>query len=113
MAPAWLFNDHLLPLHKEKGLRHTEDQRRLYRADTGASLPSPTITWATRTVLRKYGSLAVCPLLARLFGASPYLRVAMHPFDFDHPATVRSIRSVLEYLKPGREQAFPTELDFH
>jgi hypothetical protein len=36
----------------------------------------------------------------------------MHPFDFDHPATVRSIRSVLNHLMPGREQSFPTDLDF-
>jgi predicted deacetylase len=112
VAPAWLFNAHLLPLLKEKGIRHTEDHRRLYRADTGAALPSPVITWATRTAVRKYGSLVVCPLLARVFGGSPCLRVAMHPFDFDHPATVRSIRAVLEYLRPGREQVFPTDLDF-
>lgn len=112
VAPAWLFNAHLPRLLGEIGIRHTEDHRRLYRTDTGVSLPSPVITWATRTLIRKYGSLVVCPMLARLFGAAPYLRVAMHPFDFDHPATVRSIRSVLEYLKPGRDQSFPTELDF-
>ena len=62
--------------------------------------------------MRKYGSLVVCPLLARLFASAPCLRVALHPFDFDHPATVRSIRSVLEYVIPGRNQAFPDELDF-
>ena len=112
VAPAWLFNAHLAPLLKGFGIRHSEDHRRLYCTDNGASLPSPVITWATRTAIRKYGSLLVCPLLARIFGGAPYLRVAMHPFDFDHPATVRSIRAVLEYLAPGREQAFPTELDF-
>lgn len=112
VAPAWLFNAALLPLLKELGLRHTEDHRRLYRADTGAGLRSPVITWATRTALRKYGSLVVCPLLARLFASAPYLRVAMHPFDFDHPATVRNIRGVLKHLVPGREQAFPSDLDF-
>lgn len=112
VAPAWLFNDRLPGLLSESGIRHTEDHRRLYRTDTGESLPSPVITWATRTLARRYGSLIVCPLLARLFGGAPYLRVAMHPFDFDHPATVRSIRAVLEFLKPGREQAFPTDLEF-
>lgn len=112
VAPAWLFNPSLRPLLNARGIRFTEDQRRLYRTDGDRSLPSPVITWATRTVLRKYGSLVVCPLLARLFGSAPFLRVAMHPFDFDHPVTVRNIRAVLERLIPGREQAYPSELDF-
>jgi hypothetical protein len=94
------------------GIRHTEDQRRMYRCDTGARLDSPVITWATRTVLRKYGSLIVCPSLLRLWSNVPVLRVAMHPFDFDHPETVRSIRSVLARAMRGREQAFAEDLDF-
>lgn len=112
VAPAWLSNGHLLPALRRAGIRHTEDHRRLYRTDRPAPLPSPVITWATRTVLRKYGSLVVCPLLARAFARAPYLRVAMHPLDFDHPVTVRNIRKVLQGLMRGREQAFVTELEF-
>jgi predicted deacetylase len=112
VAPAWLFNASLRPLLAARGIRFTEDQRRLHRTDRDARLDSPVITWATRTFLRKYGSLVVCPLLARLFYSAPYLRVAMHPFDFDHPVTVRNIRAVLERLIPGRQQAYPSELDF-
>lgn len=112
VAPAWLFNSALHPLLRERGIRFTEDHRNLYRTDTSARLPSPVITWATRTFLRKYGSLAVCPLLARLFASAPFLRVAMHPFDFDHPSTLRNIRAVLEYLTPGRVQAFSSDLAF-
>lgn len=116
VAPAWLFNAGLPPLLREMGIRHTEDHRALYRtgarADGPARLPSPVITWATRSFLRKYGSLVVCPVLARVFGSAPYLRVAMHPFDFDHASTTRNIRGVLERLAPGREQAFPGDLDF-
>ena len=112
VAPAWLFNASLPPLLRELGIRHTEDHRRLYRVDTGASLPSPVITWATRTPLRKYGSLAVCPILARAFASAPFLRVALHPFDFDHPATVRSIRGVLGRVLRSRDQAFPGDLEF-
>lgn len=112
VAPAWLFNSALQPLLWERGIRFTEDHRNLYRTDSPSRLPSPVITWATRTFLRKFGSLAVCPLLARLFASAPFLRVAMHPFDFDHPSTARNIRSVLEYLMPGRVQAFSSDLDF-
>jgi predicted deacetylase len=112
VAPAWLFNAHLPGALRGQGFRFTEDQRRMYRVDTGASLESPVITWATRTWLRKYGSLIVCPALLRLWSRAPVLRVAMHPFDFDHPATIASIRSVLAATLRNREQAFAEDLDF-
>jgi predicted deacetylase len=112
VAPAWLFNAALPPTLKSLGFRFTEDQRRMYRVDTGAQLHSPVITWATRTWLRKYGSLAVCPLLARLWAKAPVLRVAMHPFDFDHAGTVANIRGVLRRATAGRSQAFAADLDF-
>lgn len=112
VAPAWLFNAGLPPALKEQGIPFTEDHRRLYRTDTGGSLPSPVITWATRTVLRKYGSLVVCPVLARLWSSAPILRVAMHPFDFDHGATAANIRRVLRRLLKIREQVFSDELRF-
>lgn len=112
VAPAWLFNSGLQPLLRERGIRFTEDHRHLYHTHPSARLSSPVITWATRTFLRKYGSLVVCPMLARLFASAPFLRVAMHPFDFDHPSTIRSIRSVLEYLMPGRVQSFSSDLEF-
>lgn len=112
VAPAWLFNAALLPTLKEMGFGNTEDHRRMYQVQTGKSVASPVITWATRTVLRKYGSLVVCPTLARLWSREPVLRVAMHPFDFDHPATVANIRSVLGRVIRERDQALCAELDF-
>jgi predicted deacetylase len=112
VAPAWLFNNALPGVLKRQGFSFTEDQRRMYRVDTGARLDSPVITWATRTWLRKYGSLAVCPLLQRLWAKAPVLRIAMHPFDFDHPETVASIRGVLSRALREREQACAEELDF-
>jgi uncharacterized protein len=112
VAPAWLFNSGLLPALKKQGIRYTEDHRRLYRADTGGTMTSPVITWATRTILRKYGSLVVCPTLARLWASAPILRVAMHPFDFDHAVTAANISGVLRRLLKIREQVFCDELDY-
>jgi predicted deacetylase len=112
VAPAWLFNASLRPLLKEMGFRYTEDHRRMYRVDTGASLESPVITWATRTFLRKYGSLVVGPTLGRLWSKVPVLRIAMHPFDFDHAVTVANIESVLRRALAEREQAFASDLAF-
>ena len=112
VAPAWLFNSGLVPALKQQGFRFTEDQRRMYRVDSGKRIDSPVITWATRTFLRKYGSLVVCPALARLWANVPVLRVAMHPFDFDHPETVASITTVLKRVMQGREQAIAGDLAF-
>jgi uncharacterized protein len=112
VAPAWLFNSALPPLLKEMGFRYTEDHRRIYRVDTGSRLESPVITWATRTFLRKYGSLIVCPALARLWSNAPVLRVAMHPFDFDHASTTANIKAVLRKVMKGREQVFSGDLEF-
>ena len=112
VAPAWLFNDRLPTILKEQGILFTEDHRQLYRVDSGQSLASPVITWATRTWLRKYGSLVVCPILERLWAAEGVLRVAVHPFDFDHAVTVSNIRKVLKRVLKIREQNFTSEIHF-
>ncbi|MFH0729328.1 MAG: polysaccharide deacetylase family protein [Pseudomonadota bacterium] len=110
VAPAWLFDSGLPAALKARGIRYTEDHRRLYELESGRTSPSPVITWATRTLIRKYGSLVVCPLLACLWASAPVLRVAIHPFDFDHAATVANIRGVLRRLQKIRTQVFRNDL---
>ena len=42
VAPAWLFHAGLPPLLAERGIRHTEDHRYLYRTDSsGLACPAP------------------------------------------------------------------------
>ncbi len=113
VPPAWLFKpDVLLPLLREMNLPFTEDHHLIYDVYRGKSRPAPVITWATRTLLRKYGSLAVCPAQAFLFRKDPIVRLAMHPHDFDHPLTVRNIEYVLRKLKQDREFTLPEKLDW-
>ena len=112
VAPAWLFNSHLPAELRKQGMQFTENHRNLFNVASGGMLTSPVITWATRTLLRKYGSLLVCPVLAKVWRSAPILRVAMHPFDFDHPATIASIRSVLGGMLHAREQVFCDELEY-
>jgi predicted deacetylase len=112
VAPAWLFNAALSALLKELGFQFTEDHHRIFSLATHRSLRSPVITWATRTTLHKYGSLVICPMLSCLWKTEPVLRVAIHPFDLDHPQTMASIRKVLTRLMEVREQSFYEELDF-
>jgi hypothetical protein len=112
VAPAWLFNRHLFSILRDSSLHYTEDHSRLFSVATGKSLRSPVITWATRSWLRKHGSAIAAPLLTRHWHNEDILRVAMHPFDFDHPETVDSIRENLARLMSKREMLFTSELDF-
>jgi uncharacterized protein len=111
VAPAWLFKpEALLPLLRELGFPYTEDHHRLYDVNRGLSIPAPVITWATRTLIRKYGSLVLSPLRARWFRHAPVVRLALHPHDFDHPTTVRNIEGVLRSLMRDREISLPERL---
>jgi len=76
------------------GLRLWEDRQGVADLTAGVSLPAPVITWATRTPFRKWTSILGTPLLAARWRRAPVLRLAVHPFDFDHPETVASIRRV-------------------
>jgi hypothetical protein len=40
----------------------------------------------------------------------PLLRIAMHPFDFDHPEVIGSIERIVARARQVREQAFYPEL---
>jgi predicted deacetylase len=94
VAPAWLQTAALPPLLRESGFAWTEDHGAVTGLQTGRTVSAPVITWATRTPLRRATSAWGTPLLLRLRRHRPVLRLAVHPFDFDHPGTVASIRRV-------------------
>jgi predicted deacetylase len=94
VAPAWLHTPALPPLLRESGFAWTEDHGSVIGLEAARTIPAPVITWATRTPLRRATSAWGTPLLLRLRRRGPVLRLAVHPFDFDHPETVTSIRRV-------------------
>ena len=108
VAPAWLFNEELIPALARAGLRFTENHRHLFDVQAGRRRESPVITWATRTRLRRYGSLIVSGSQRRLWSRAAVLRIALHPHDFDHPATVSSIARTLDAARRDRELASTT-----
>ena len=113
VPPAWLFkSETLLPLLRELGLPYTEDHNHLYDVNRNLVKFAPVVTWATRTLFHKYGSLVVCPLRARWFQRESIVRVAMHPHDFDHPITVKNIERVLGMLRKDRTVVLPENLDW-
>jgi len=108
VAPAWLFKKNLITCLKELGFLFTEDHNRVYFLAHDQQLRAPVITWATRTSMRKYSSVALCPLLSRVWSNHNVIRIAIHPYDFDHPSTVNSIRRVIKTVTKGRRQVFYT-----
>jgi predicted deacetylase len=103
VAPAWLFNDELLPALARSGIAFTEDHFRVFDVEAGRRIDAGAITWATRTLVRKYGSLVTARALRGVWRTRPTLRLAVHPFDFDHPATVSSIARTLDAVRKDRE----------
>jgi hypothetical protein len=55
----------------------------------------PVITWSTRTALRRRLSGRLSDALARRWRCEPALRIAIHPYDLDHPHVEASIRRTL------------------
>jgi predicted deacetylase len=108
IAPAWLFNENLILCLKELGFLFTEDHNRIYLLANDLRLKVPVITWATRTFSRKYSSLILCPLLSRVWSDRKVIRIAMHPFDFDHKHTVANIDRVIKRVTKTRQQMFYT-----
>jgi uncharacterized protein len=105
VAPAWLFNDALLPELAALGFRYTEHHTAVIDVVRRVSRRCPVITWATRTVLRRVGSRCVCPTAFALFRRQPAIRLAIHPFDMDHPRTVDQIRGMIDTALQHRSAA--------
>jgi uncharacterized protein len=110
VPPAWLAHPELQPALRAFGFDYTEDHHRIYALQHARSQRAPVITWATRTLTRRLGSLAVCPALRTLWHAQPVVRVALHPHDFDYPATVSNIRHILRSMTRERDIATIKEL---
>jgi predicted deacetylase len=103
VAPAWLFDEELLPALSARGIRFTENHVRVFDLLRGRQRDCGVITWATRTAVRKYGSLIVSRALGLYWRRRPVLRVALHPLDFDHPMTIASIARTLDAVREERE----------
>lgn len=111
IPPAWLYNEHLHPILKDLGFTGTEDHTGIYNLLNGEFTAAPVATWATRTWLRRVGSLIVCPALARMNQFKELLRVACHPHDFDYDSTIASIALVYRHSSRRRNSIHLRELN--
>jgi uncharacterized protein len=101
IPPAWLHRPDLDPVLWDRGFAWTENHQG-FRFRDGARLASPVITWASRDPMRRIGSRIYCPSAAQLHAKAGFLRLAIHPHDFDHPSLIRSIDRTLRLAMRDR-----------
>jgi len=106
IAPAWLYGEGARAALKATGIAMAEDHWRVWNPISGATLAkSPVITWASRTRMRRWSSLAVAAV-ARTVPLPSVMRLAVHPGDVTSPALLASIgatlSSMLKTHRPGR-----------
>jgi predicted deacetylase len=102
VAPAWLYNEELIPVLQRLGIRFTESHFHVFDLQALEARPSPVISWASRTRGRRVSSRVSASLMRRVWARRPLLRVALHPFDFDHPRVVDSIARTIDALRETR-----------
>jgi predicted deacetylase len=102
VAPAWLFNDDLLPAMQRLALRFTESHFHVFDVRNGRAVPAPVITWASRSRVHRTGSRVVAMAERQMWTRTPLVRIALHAADFDHPRTVDSVARTLDVLLATR-----------
>ena len=98
VAPAWLYGEGAHAALKTTGMRLAEDHWRVWDPVSGAVLAkSPVITWASRTRVRRWSSLAVAAG-ARMMPLPTIMRLAVHPGDVTSLALLASISATLKSI---------------
>lgn len=110
VAPRWAFRPTLLSKLTAHRFEWTESYRNIVHLPSDRQFSAPVLTWATRTVVRKWTSILGIPALSLLHSRTPLLRIAVHPFDFDHPRTICSIERAVRSALHTRQQVVYDEL---
>ncbi|WP_293943831.1 polysaccharide deacetylase family protein [Sphingomonas sp.] len=110
VAPAWLYGEGAHAALRATGIALAEDHWRVWNPVTGAVLAkSPVITWASRTRMRRWSSLAVAAA-ARAVPLPKVMRLAVHPGDATSPALLASISATLASMLKTHRPARYAEL---
>ena len=102
VAPAWLYNDELIPCLKRLHMPFTESHFHLFDLQNDRVQGAPVIAWASRSPAHRSGSLLATRVGRRLWAGQRLLRLALHPSDFDHERIVDSIVRSLDLLRTVR-----------
>ena len=92
IAPAWLAREESYRVVARAGLSLSENVREVRMHDRAMAVPAPVIRWSARTGLRARMSAKVAEWRWRMHRRDPVVRIALHPQDGRHSATLRSVR---------------------
>jgi predicted deacetylase len=96
VPPAWLAREVTHEAAAAAGLAFSEDARSVRLLSLSKRMRSPVVRWSARTRTRAWGSVAVAGARSLLQRRARFPRIALHPGDLDHPATVRSVVRTLD-----------------
>lgn len=107
IAPAWLYSAEARNALDTCGFALAEDHLRVWQPASGKVVArGPVITWASRSPMRAWSSLAVAAAARRLKRLQRVIRVAVHPGDTGNAAIMRSIdatvRTISQTHRPDR-----------
>jgi predicted deacetylase len=103
VAPAWLYNEELIPALTRLKVAFTESHFHVFDLRAARAVPAPVMTWASRTMAHRVGSLAVTATERRIWARRRLVRLALHPADFGHQRLVDSIARSLDALRRDRD----------
>ncbi len=99
VPPAWARRGWLLPALAREGVAYTEDQLWVYQPVTGARRFCPAINYASRTLGRRWSSVAYARLARMYTHAGLSVRLALHPADLRHPLLVNETVKLLAWAR--------------
>ncbi|USU11222.1 polysaccharide deacetylase family protein [Sphingomonadaceae bacterium OTU29THOMA1] len=91
VAPAWLYSDGAHRALADAGFALAEDHLRVWRPGGAIVARGPVITWASRSRMRQWSSLAAAATLRHVLQPAPTVRIAVHPGDTRVSALLASI----------------------
>jgi predicted deacetylase len=103
IAPAWLLSAPAEDALRELQCEYTTRLGSVLDLRTGRTERSQSLVWSVRSGWRRQMSLAWNAFLFRRLGASPLLRVSIHPVDLQHEAIWQQIRELVTRALADRE----------
>jgi uncharacterized protein len=91
VPPAWLGAPATDRAVAAAGFAFIEHASAIRALPSGRRVASPAVRWSGRTPVRAWGSALVADARWRLQRNARWPRLALHPQDLDHPATLRSV----------------------
>lgn len=102
VAPAWLLGPGSRRALAGTQLDYTASRDALIRIHDGSRVAAPSLVWSTRSAWRRRLSAQVNARRLQQHGASPLVRLALHPADAGHPEVLDAWREIIGTFKRTR-----------